>query len=212
MTIDFAALFQRVLELLTNPRKTWRIIGSEPDRGRRLVARYVLLLALLASVCGLLGMILFDSRYAFGDRLLLGLISAGLKLGIFVGSVYMLGLLVAVLAPSFDMPRSENRSLKLVAYASTPLWVAGFLTLVPQLTPLAALAGFGYAGYLLHLGAQALLGASSESAWRLALAATICWFVFTLVTTWIAVQIAGLMFTPALLLDGLARPPAAPFA
>lgn len=205
MVIDFAALFQRVLDLLTNPRKTWRVIRSESDSGRRLITRYVLLLALLSSACGFLGVILFDSRLSFGDRFLFSLISTLLKLGIFVGSVLVLGNLVNVMAPSFDTERSRNGAYKLVAYVSTPVWVAGFITLVPQLTALAALAGFGYAAYLFHLGSQELLGTPPAKAAGFSAAAVITWFVLALIATWIAIQITGLLFTPALILDGIAK-------
>ena len=69
-------------------------------------------------------------------------------LGVFVGSVFILGLLVNTMAPSFGTTRSEDAAFKLVAYVSTPVWVAGFLTVVPELTTLAMLAGFRYAVYL----------------------------------------------------------------
>jgi hypothetical protein len=203
MNINFAALFQRVLELLTNPRKTWRVIRSETDSGRRLVTRYVLLLAVIPAVCSFLGVILFDSRMTFGDRFAFSLIGAALKLGIFVGSVFVLGMLTHAMAPSFDTAQSQNSSFKLAAYVSTPVCVAGFVTLVPQLTALAALAGFGYALYLFQLGAQELLKTPPEKAWAFSFAAVLTWFVLTLITTWIAIQIAGLMFAPRLLLGEL---------
>jgi len=209
MVINFAALSQRVIDLLIAPRKTWRAIRSEPDRGERLVTHYVLLLALLSSACSFLGVILFDSRYSFGDRFLFSLISTLLKLGIFVGSVFLMGRVVSSLAPSFGSSSSSDRALKLIAYASTPVWVAGLLTLVPKLTALAVLAGFGYSAFLFCLGAPVLLGTPPGRAVGYALASIITWFAITLITAWIAVQITGLMFSPALLLDGLSRPPAA---
>lgn len=205
MVINFAALFQRVFELLTTPRKAWRVIGAEPDSGRRLVTHYVLLLALASSACSFLGVILFDSRYSFGDRLLFSLISTLLKLVIFVGSVFMMGRVVSSLAPSFASGSSSNTALKLMAYASTPVWVAGILTLVPKLTALAALAGFGYAVFLFSLGAPPLLGTPPGRAVGFALASVVIWFVVTLITAWIVVQITGLMFTPAMLLGGLGQ-------
>ena len=205
MAIDFAALFQRILDLLTNPHKTWRVIKYEPDRGRRLVTRYVLMLAIIPTACGFLGVVLFDSRLSFGDRFLFSLISSLLKLAIFVGSVFVLGMLVNTMAPSFDTERSDNDSFKLVAYMSTPVWVAGFVTLVPRLTALAALAGFGYATYLFYVGAQELMETPPEKALRFSIASVVSWFVLTLITAWIAVQITGLMFTPALILDGIVQ-------
>ncbi len=192
---------------MTNPHKTWRVIKSEPDRGRQLVARYVLLLTIIPTVCGFLGVILFDSRFSFGDRFLFSLLSSLLKMAIFVGSVFVLGLLVNTMAPSFDTQRSDNDSFKLVAYMSTPVWVAGFVTLVPRLTALAALAGFGYAIYLFYIGAQELMETPPKKALKFSIASVVSWFVLTLITAWMAVQITGLMFTPALILNGIAQTP-----
>ncbi len=210
MAIDFAALFQRVLDILTAPRRTWRVIRSEPDRGKQLVTKYVLLLALIPSVCGFVGVIVFDSRFSFGDRFSFSLMSAIFKLGIFVGSVFILGWLTDAMAPSFDANRSRNNSMKLAAYSSTPVWVAGFVTLVPKLTVLAVVAGFGYAIYIYRIGAQELLDSPKENSLRFSISAVATWFVFTLVTTWIILQITGLFFAPAMILEGIGRPPAAP--
>ncbi len=210
MAIDFAALIQRVLDLLTDPRRTWRVIRAEPDRGRQLVGRYVLLLALIPCVCGFLGVIVFDNRFSFGDRFSFSLISAVFKLGIFVGSVLILGWLTDAMAPSFDANRSRNNAMKLAAYASTPVWVAGFVTLVPKLTALAVIAGFGYAIFIYRIGAQELLDCPKEKSLRFSISAVATWFVFTLITTWIVIQITGLFFAPAMLVEGIGRPPAAP--
>jgi len=46
--------------------------------------------------------------------------------------------------------------LKLVAYASTPIWVAGVLQLFPPLAPLGLVAGL-YAIYLFYLGVAPLM-------------------------------------------------------
>ncbi len=208
MVINFAALFQRVFDLLTTPRKTWRVIRSEPDRGRRLVTHYVLLLALASSACSFLGVLLFEGRYTFGDRFLFSLLGTLFKLAIFVGSIPIMGRVITSLAPSFDSAASKDSALKLMAYASTPVWVAGLLTFVPKLTALAALAGFGYAGYLFSLGAPAILGTPPRRSVAFSLAVVITWFAITLISAWIVIQIIGLMFTPALLLGGLGQAPA----
>jgi hypothetical protein len=203
MSINFNALFQRVLELLTNPKKTFDKIKTEPDSGRLLIVRYVLLLAIIPVACGFIGILLFDERFEFGDRFLFSLVSSTLKWGVFVSSVFVLGMITKTMAPMYDSQSEHNPTLKLAAYVSTPVWVVGFASLVPQLTPLAALAGFGYSIHLFQTGAQVLLQTPQKRAWTFAWAAVITWFVFTLVTAWIVIQIAGLLFAPSIIVDGL---------
>jgi hypothetical protein len=60
------------------------------------------------------------------------------------------------LAPKFDSTATTVQALKLVAYASTPIWVAGAAYLVLVLTPLTVLAAL-YSVYLAYLGMPILL-------------------------------------------------------
>ena len=60
------------------------------------------------------------------------------------------------LAPNFRSSGSTAQALKLVAYASTPVWVAGVFYLVLVLAPLALFAAL-YAVYLFYLGVPVLM-------------------------------------------------------
>jgi hypothetical protein len=205
MTVNYRALANRVIELMTNPRKTWDTIRKEPDQGKELILGYVFLLALIPTVFGFVGNLLF------GEGFLYSLVYAILLLGVFLGSLFVLGLLVNAMAPSFGTIRNENAAFKLVAYVSTPVWVAGFLTLIPQLTMLAMLAGFGYAGYLFYLGCQALMETPEEKALKFSIASVVTWFAIVLTTALVVSRIAALMFAPVIVLDHLHSSPGKPF-
>lgn len=205
MMVNYRALANRVIELMTNPKKTWDTIRSEPDQGKELILGYVLLLALIPTVFGFVGNLLF------GEGFLYSLVYAILLLGVFLGSLFVLGLLVNTMAPSFGTVRNENAAFKLVAYVSTPVWVAGFLTLIPQLTMLAMLAGFGYAGYLFYLGCQALMETPEEKALKFSIASVVTWFAIVLTTALVVSRIAALMFAPVIVLDRLPSSPGKPF-
>jgi hypothetical protein len=205
MTVNYRALANRVIELMTNPRKTWDTIRKEPDQGKELILGYVFLLALIPTVFGFVGNLLF------GEGFLYSLVYAILLLGVFLGSLFVLGLLVNAMAPSFGTIRNENAAFKLVAYVSTPVWVAGFLTLIPQLTMLAMLAGFGYAGYLFYLGCQALMETPEEKALKFSIASVVAWFAIVLTTALVVSRIAALMFAPVIVLDHLHSSPGKPF-
>jgi hypothetical protein len=58
------------------------------------------------------------------------------------------------LAPKFEAKTDTTSAFKLVAYSTTPAWVAGIFGVLPLLMPLAALIGFGYSIYIFFLGVQ----------------------------------------------------------
>jgi len=203
MIINYAALASRVIELLTNPRSTLVAIKSEPDHGRDLVLRYVFLLALIPTVFGFFGKLLFNEGFLYS------LVYSILMLGVFIGSVFVMGILVNSMAPSFGTVRDEAATFKLMAYSSTPVWVAGFLTLVPSLYPVAIIVGFGYSTYLFFLGCQEILETPAEKALRFSIASMGTWFALVLVVALVVSQIAFLLFAPALV-HNLAQPPPKP--
>jgi hypothetical protein len=47
--------------------------------------------------------------------------------------VYLMALVVDALAPTFGCQKNQPNALKLVAYAITPVWLAGSLSLIPGL-------------------------------------------------------------------------------
>jgi hypothetical protein len=197
MIINYKVLLSRVIELLISPRKTFEVIASEPDPGKELILRYVLLLALIPSVAGFLGNLLYGQGFFHSFFYSL------LQVGVFVGSVFILGILISTMAPSFGASRNENLSFRLAAYVSTPVWILGFLILVPDLTLLAALLGFGYAIYLFYIGSQVLLEIPAEEAAKFALISIISWFAIVLVTTIVTSRISALLFAQDIVLNNI---------
>jgi hypothetical protein len=191
IAINFKILLQRVLELLAWPEQTWRAIHKEPDPGRALMVRYAALLALLPALAGLVGGV------ASGQGLTASLVLSALRYAITYGTAYALALMIPSLSPSFGTVRSQSEAMKLVAYASTPVWVAGLLTLIPPLLPLAALVGFGYSAFLFHGGCQRLMDTPREKAWPFALALTGIWFFEVLVLSWFVTLAASALLAPA---------------
>ncbi len=199
MYVRVSVIFTRVIELMTNPGPTWEVIRDEPDSGRQLVLRYVLMLALIPTICGFLGNLLYSGG------LLYALVYSILMMAVFVASVYALGLLVSAMASSFDTEANENAALKCSAYASTPVWVAGFLTVVPQLSLLAMLAGFGYAAYLFKTGCQILMSTPKKKSLRFSAVAIGTWFAMVLIMALVISRIAALLFAPMIVLDRLSQ-------
>ncbi|MGE0705898.1 MAG: Yip1 family protein, partial [Vicinamibacterales bacterium] len=66
-------------------------------------------------------------------------------------STLLAALVLERLAPRFQSHGDTAQTLKLVAYASTPVWVGGIVYLVIVLSPLIVVAGL-YAIYLFYVG------------------------------------------------------------
>ena len=80
-----------------------------------------------------------------------GLASGIISLITTILAVYVAALIIDLLAPSFKSEKNFGRSMQLVGYSMTPLWVAGILYLIPVLGIVASLLGL-YGIYLMYLG------------------------------------------------------------
>jgi len=127
----------RVVNILTRPASEWPVIAEEPADVRALYRNYIVLLAAIPAVCTFL--------YS------LSLVAAIMSYVATLASVYVAALVIEKLAPNFDSRGNTAQALKLVAYALTPVWIAGVLYLIPMLGMLMLLAAF-YAAYLFYLG------------------------------------------------------------
>ncbi|MCP2605326.1 YIP1 family protein [Candidatus Aminicenantes bacterium AH-873-B07] len=70
--------------------------------------------------------------------------------------VYIIGLIIYFLAPSFSSKKDNIQAMKLAVYSMTPAWVAGVLNIIPLLSFLVIIASL-YGLYLLYLGISAPL-------------------------------------------------------
>src|SRR5262249_42734022 len=75
--------------------------------------------------------------------------------------VYVLGLIIDALAPSFGVERNSGQALKVAVYSMTPAWVASVLMIIPRLAALVVLA-YCYGIYVLYLGLGQLMKAPSD--------------------------------------------------
>jgi len=135
----------RVVNILTKPASEWPVIAAEPSDVSGLYRNYIAMLAAIPAVCTFLGLTVIG--VPFSAALVAGIMSYVSTLA----SVYIAALIIEKLAPNFDSSGDTAQALKLVAYASTPVWIAGVLHLVPLLGILTILALL-YAIYLFYLG------------------------------------------------------------
>jgi amino acid transporter len=141
----------RVINILSKPAQEWPVIASESTDVASLYKEYIMPLAAIPAICGFLGMTLIGVT-----PMVSGL--AGLIVGYVLSlvGIFLAAFIVDKLAPSFQSSGGIVQALKMVAFASTPSWVAGVLQLVPLLGALALLAVL-YGVYLFYLGLPSVM-------------------------------------------------------
>ncbi len=146
-------LIERAKNIILSPAKEWDVIAAEqPDTGKILTG-YVLPLAGAAALAAFIGIGLIGVS-------VLGIRIAGVEWGLYAAievlvnafvSVFVAAFVIDALAPSFGSEKNMGRSIQLVAYSFTPIWVGGLLAILPAIAVVGTLLGL-YGLYLLYLG------------------------------------------------------------
>jgi hypothetical protein len=144
-------LIERVKNILMTPKTEWDVIDGETATSQSLLTGYVLPLAIFAALGSLLKGVLFaGGAFSFGLKyFIIGAVIA------FISSIiafYISVIIVDMLAPSFGSEKNMGKSAQLVAYSGTPSYIGSFLSFIPILGWLIALAAWGYGIYLMYLG------------------------------------------------------------
>jgi hypothetical protein len=147
-------LVERAKNVLFSPASEWETIKSETVTNNELFTKYALILAAIPAIAGLIGYSVFGISFGLG-RITLGfgttLVWAILTYVLSLVSVYVIGWIIDILAPSFGSTKDLNASLKVAVYSYTATWVGGIFHILPYLSILAALAGI-YSLVLLYMG------------------------------------------------------------
>ncbi|HKB13453.1 MAG TPA: Yip1 family protein [Vicinamibacterales bacterium] len=148
-------LIARVTNILKQPAVEWPVIAAEPTDVATLLSGYAAPLAAIPAICRWIGMSVIGIAMPFVGTFRVGIVRGVANAIVYwvfalVGA-YIGALIIEKLAPTFKSSGSTVQALKLVVYASTPVWVAGVLNLIPALSPLIIIAAL-YAVYLFYLG------------------------------------------------------------
>src|SRR5262245_28842092 len=182
-------LTTRVTNILTKPADEWPVVSTEPTDTAGLMTGYAAPLAAIPAVCSWIGWSVIGIGF-YRRGLVSGLAGAIVSwvfalVGAFIGAI-----VIEKLAPTFKSSGSTIQALKLVVYASTPMWVAGVLNLVPPLAVLAILAAL-YAIYLFYLGLPVLMKTPSDQVIPYMIVSAIVIIVITVCLTFFAGLMAG---------------------
>ena len=166
MASTHPGLVERAKNILLTPKTEWPVIDAEPTTVGDIYKNYVIVLAAIPAICSFIGSSLFGYSVlgvAFRVPIITALSTAIVSYVLSLISVYVLGMIVDALAPSFGGTRSQIQGFKVAAYSNTAGWVAGIVMILPQLAPLAII-GSLYGFYLLYLGLPVVMKAPKEKA------------------------------------------------
>jgi hypothetical protein len=155
----------RVVNMLMKPAQEWPVIAAEPRDIAGLYRNYIVILAAIPAICGLIGMSVIGISLPLVGYVRVGIgtlvAHAVINYVLMLVGVYVSALVIAKLAPNFQSESDVAQALKLVAYSLTPGWVAGVLMLVPALGILGLLAAL-YGLYIMYLGFGPLMKTPSD--------------------------------------------------
>lgn len=149
----------RARNIVTQPAHEWAVIAAEPADVGSLLREYAAPLSAIPAVCSWIGMSLIGISTLVGTYRIgvaRGLANAVVSWVFGLVGAWIAALVIEKLAPNFGSRGDTAQALKMVVYASTPVWLAGVFNLVPALGVLAIIAAL-YGLYLFYLGLPAVM-------------------------------------------------------
>lgn len=177
------ALLARIKNIILTPRSEWQVIEPERTSIAQLYAGYLVPLAALAAVLGFIHVSVIGISLPFGAGVLrspitVGLTSALMTLVMGLISMFVVGMIINGLAPTFGGTRDQRQALKVAAYSFTPGWLSALLALSPVLPTLLQLVAACYGIYVLYLGLPVLMRSARERAVGYTVSVVLCCILF----------------------------------
>jgi hypothetical protein len=150
-----ASLQTRVINILRSPAAEWPVIAREPSDVGRLYTSYICPLSAIPAVAHFIGLAFVGitlplaGLYRYSMMRAFGWMVVSYLLGL--AGAYICAVVIEWLAPRFKSTGTRADALKLVAYSSTPIWLAGIVNILPVLGLLVLIATI-YGIYLFYLG------------------------------------------------------------
>lgn len=179
-----ASLQTRVMNILKSPATEWPVIAGESTDVGRLYREYIMILSAIPAIAMFIGHSVVGISMPFSGTYRQPMMSgfSAMLVSYVMGliGVYICAVIIEWLAPKFQSSGTRLDALKLVAYASTPVWVAGILNILPLLGMLTLLAAL-YGVYLFYLGLPVMMKTPADQGVIFMIVAAIVMFVIALV-------------------------------
>lgn len=183
-------LVARAKAVTLSPETEWPAIAAEPATIGGLYTGYVMILAALGPVAGLIGGALWGTRVPLLGtiRTPVGtlLVEAGFAYLLSLVMTYVMALLIDFFAPRYGGQKNPVQAFKTAAYCYTPVWLVGAFRILPGLgflVGLASLAAAIYSFLLLRGGLPHTMKSARERSGAYAGVVVVAGIVVSLVLT-----------------------------
>jgi len=157
---------------------------------RGIMVNYVAVLAAIPFIATLIGDLWYYNLFVpfgfVGSFVAYAFVAAFLTYILDIIGVYVVGLVIGMLAPSFGSSTDRIKSLRLAAFIFTPAFLIGILDIIPLLGVLTIL-GVLYGLYILYLGLPIMLGTPKER--------VVTYVVAVIIATFIVYVIIGVIIS-----------------
>ncbi|MBK7971854.1 MAG: YIP1 family protein [Deltaproteobacteria bacterium] len=164
-------LVARAKAVTLSPDSEWPVIAAEPATIGGLYTGYVMILAALGPVAGLIGGALWGTRVPLLGtiRTPIGTLVTEAVFAYLLGLVmtWVVSLLINFFAPRYGGQKDPVQAFKTAAYCYTPVWLVGALRIIPGVGAVVALLGLAaaiYAFVLLRSGLTHTMKSAPERA------------------------------------------------
>jgi hypothetical protein len=157
-----AGLVSRIQNILLKPKAEWQVIEREQATTQSLFVGYACVLAAIPAIASIIGG-LFPTcvlGVCVSHNPIFDIIGGVVDYVASLVGVYVIGMIINALAPSFGGQQNQMQAMKVAVYSFTAAWLAGIFSIYPLLAPL-GLVGL-YSGYLLYLGLPTLMKSPAD--------------------------------------------------
>jgi hypothetical protein len=167
-------ILQHVWGLFNHPSREWEEIRDERCSIGKCYCSHVLLLAAIPAVCGYIGTTQIGWQIGTSEVVKLTQSSALTIAVLFyitmLVAVFTIGKLIHWMGKTYDVEKPLPVCIALAAYAATPLFVIGIMTLYPilWLNMILGMPALAYSIYLLYTGVPIMLETTRERGFLMA--------------------------------------------
>ena len=185
-------MIDRIKNILLSPKTEWPRIDAEPMTEQGIFTSWVVPLAAIGPLCGLIGQQVFGLGafgYSWKPSLGFSITTAVTGYVLSLIGTFLVAKIIDALAPTFNGTKNPVAAMKVTAYSWTAAWLAGVFSLIPMLGIL-GIVGL-YSLYLLYLGLPVLMKAPQEKAIGYTVVACLCAIVMFIVVGFVTTTITS---------------------
>jgi hypothetical protein len=159
------SLVARVQGILLRPKAEWEVIAGESATVQGLFFGYAAILAAIPAVARMVGSLFPVCVFGICVHInpVFAVVGAVVNYVVSLVGVYVIGLIINALAPSFGGEQNQLQAMKVAVYSFTAAWLAGIFAIYPPISLLGILLGL-YSFYLLYVGLPALMKSPADKA------------------------------------------------